>query len=235
MQEELVTEVFQRTELASDTLRNTPNVVPLELRTLLLAVDGRSTVAQYLPFLPKILPLSPKFQALEDLGFLRRCEPSANSDANMNRSASNEPEKNAAHPSGAELDAHTLRAIEAAFGASAGQIDAAATTLFDEEIARLAAQMDSATKLHPTIVAPTSVMAAPVAPTLESLLAQMERFVAGQPDIEGLALVLMLDQIRSTQQLEQELDDYEKLLAPRGPVAIEHVRHLREQLRILSC
>lgn len=49
----------------SDTLPRAP-------RSVLLAVDGRSSVARYEPFLLTLMPLDEKIVALEQLGLLRR-------------------------------------------------------------------------------------------------------------------------------------------------------------------
>ena len=65
--------VFERTPqglMATKVLDDSG--VPKRLRTLLLAVDGRTPVAQFVPFLTALAPLSEKFEELERLGLLRR-------------------------------------------------------------------------------------------------------------------------------------------------------------------
>jgi hypothetical protein len=52
---------------ASDSAGLTP-----QLRTVLTVVDGVCPVAQYEPFLRAFMPLTEKFQILEQLGYLRR-------------------------------------------------------------------------------------------------------------------------------------------------------------------
>ena len=44
----------------------------LDLRTVLTMIDGVCPVAQYIPFMRAFAPLLPKFEILEQAGFIRR-------------------------------------------------------------------------------------------------------------------------------------------------------------------
>ena len=70
--EALATVIFERTPQGAVAIKSTGTEVPRRLRTLLLAVDGRSPVSQYVPFLTAFAPLSEKFAELEGMGFLQR-------------------------------------------------------------------------------------------------------------------------------------------------------------------
>ena len=73
--EELATIVFERTPAAAVAIKAAGDAIPRQLRTLLLAIDGRSPVSQYVPFLTSLAPLSEKFAQLEVMGFARRRAP----------------------------------------------------------------------------------------------------------------------------------------------------------------
>lgn len=70
--ESLATVIFERTPKGVAATKSASDEVSRRLRTLLLAVDGRSQVAQYVPFLTAFAPLSEKFAELEEMGYLQR-------------------------------------------------------------------------------------------------------------------------------------------------------------------
>ena len=70
--EALATVVFERTPKGAESANSNTDTLARALRSVLLAVDGRSSVARYEPFLAALMPLAEKFAALEQLGLLRR-------------------------------------------------------------------------------------------------------------------------------------------------------------------
>jgi hypothetical protein len=70
--EYLATIVFERTPAGAVAIKTAGDAFPRQLRTLLLAIDGRSPVSQYVPFLTALAPLSEKFAQLETMGFVRQ-------------------------------------------------------------------------------------------------------------------------------------------------------------------
>ena len=65
---------------------------------------------------------------------------------------------------------------------------------------------------------------------LVTVTAEMQRFLTQHAGMEGLPVVLMLEQIRSLAQCRQELPDYLALIAPFGEAAQAHARHLHALL-----
>lgn len=63
--------IFERTPLGASAVKLNDQL-PRRLRMLLLTVDGRSSVANFVPFLTALAPLSEKFAELEQLGYLQR-------------------------------------------------------------------------------------------------------------------------------------------------------------------
>lgn len=64
--------IFERTPLGASAVKLPNDQLPRRLRMLLLTVDGRSSVANFVPFLTALAPLSEKFAELEQLGYLQR-------------------------------------------------------------------------------------------------------------------------------------------------------------------
>jgi hypothetical protein len=64
--------VYAVTAKGFSALRSDDAVISLQLKTVLTMVDGVSPVAQYIPFLQVFAPLEEKFEALEQLGLVRR-------------------------------------------------------------------------------------------------------------------------------------------------------------------
>ncbi|MFZ4551295.1 MAG: hypothetical protein ACOYNB_05675 [Aquabacterium sp.] len=201
MQEALASVVFQRTPRASEMLRKSPDEVPRRLRTLLLAIDGRSSVEQYVPFLPNQTPLSPKLRELETMGLLqRKGEPAPVVKIGADSPPASMPiQLPVVSATSGELDYVTLLAIEVLFQPQA--------------------------PISPTVS--RSGGAPGERPTLRGVLSEMERFVARFKGMEGLPLTLMFEQIRSVQQLRAELPDYARLLAPYGSAAEHHLALIR--------
>jgi hypothetical protein len=70
--EPLVDVVFERTPQGVIASKVNGADLPRNLKTLLLAIDGSSTVSKFVPFLTNLLPLSDKFVELERLGYVQR-------------------------------------------------------------------------------------------------------------------------------------------------------------------
>jgi hypothetical protein len=203
--------------------------LPPRLRTLLLAVDGRTTVGQFMPFLTGLAPLPEKFLELEKLGLLRRKASSV------------------ALRSGAEvaapvlrLDEAALRTLQTSYAAASqpaavpmppAQITPANLANFEAELKLLEHMMRSpALQSDAGTVAASATLAGPPSYTLADILAEMEQFLARTAGIDGLPVSLMLEQIQSVQQLRQELDGYAELVQPYGDVGHAHVLQVQRML-----
>ena len=64
--------VYTITPEGYTALRVGSPVLTLELRTVLTMIDGVCPVAQYIPFMRALAPMLPKFDALEQAGYVRR-------------------------------------------------------------------------------------------------------------------------------------------------------------------
>lgn len=240
--EALATVVFERTPQGAVVIKSTGDEVPRRLRTLLLAVDGRSPVAQYVPFLTAFAPLSEKFAELEQMGYLRRKSgpPAQPAQPPQLPSATGVPQA-LARPLSYESD---LNDIARNLFAQAMPPTAPPVDPFALELQALAAQMGrpdwqkeadragvpAAKWPHAgagrCVDAPASVST----PTLQDLLREMEGFLSRSAGLEGLPVALMLEQITNLAQLRRELPSYRQLIQSYGVDAAAHGQRLASLL-----
>ena len=234
--------VFERTPqglMATKVLDDSG--VPKRLRTLLLAVDGRTPVAQFVPFLTALAPLSEKFEELERLGLLRRKgQVSAEAVERFSRARENNasaaelPRIDAATASSdyAPLDGRVLHSIQTSFVPAPQQ---AAPTLdaFSAELQALERMMRN------TAPAALGVVAAPAAPvtvaaqpgvTLADVLGEISSFLARTAGLDGLPVALLIGQIQSVEQMRREMSGYSQVVLPYGAPAQAHLKLLEGML-----
>ena len=238
--EALATVVFERTPQGAVAIKSTGDEVPRRLRTLLLAVDGRSPVAQYVPFLTAFAPLSEKFAELEDMGYLKR-KGSVTADAvDRFERAQNSGfgtllpriDAKAADSGFVAIQETDLRAL--ASNPAAPQNGNLANA-FELELQALARQMSGATPTGAPTAASQQTdgrahtpmpITAPATPQLPDLLREMERFLSKSAGAEALPLIVMLEQIKTLAQLRAELPGYVELVQRYGPEADQHIERL---------
>jgi hypothetical protein len=203
--------------------------VPASLRTLLLAVDGRTPVEQFLRFLPGLAPLPDKFLELEQMGLVRRKSGQPwldTANAGLGDVLAG-PGPNLAAAFGAE--GVTLARLRASF-APAAATEAPSLSAFDAEL-KLLEQMMGRAAAQPQ---GAPAMATPPAQrrpvTLREMQAEMNRFLSSTKGLDSLPLAMVVDQIQSLQQLRQELPSYAELLQAYGAPAQQHLQLLRSWL-----
>ena len=221
--ETLATIVFERTPAGAVAIKAAGDAVPRQLRTLLLAIDGRSPVSQYVPFLTALAPLSEKFAQLESMGFARRKDTPA-----------------AATPTQtATLTEQDLLALAQNMGSSTASAPTATLDPFEAQLqalaresARLAALTNSTASpsVPPRAAAPAPPHNSTPQPQLRDLLNEMQAFLSQAAGMEGLPVALMLEQITSLAQLRQELPAYGELVTSYGVDAGNHLRQLADML-----
>lgn len=237
--------VFERTPqgVAAMKAADTANV-PKPLRTLLLAVDGRTPVAQFVPFLTALAPLSDKFSALERLGLVRRKgQVSADAVDRFSRAQQDLPgtallpriDASAPGSDYVPLDDAMLTRIETSFAPAAvpGQPSLAA---FDAELEALKRMMSApsasppraAPVAGPARVAPQRAKAAPA--SLSDVIAEISSFLAAAVGMDGLPVALLIEQIGSIDQMRRELPGYAQMLASYGVEAGAHLERIETML-----
>ena len=234
--------VFERTPEGAAQVSAGSDTLPRALRSVLLAVDGRSSVARYEPFLLALMPLDEKFVALEQLGLLRRKGNDSEGRVEPARPALTIETAEVALtdttpvvPSSdfeSELQAlsRQMGVIPDNFARSTGQ-DAASSVA--DATASLADPADKAALLETGPQHPPERLASGVAAIrLEDLLAEMEAFLSQAVGMDGLPVAIMVAQISSIAQLRQEMPSYSELMRSYGLGAITeaHLAGLEAQL-----
>jgi hypothetical protein len=224
--EALATVVFERTPSGAVAIKLPGEEVPRRLRTLLLAVDGRSSVEQYVPFLTAFAPLSEKFAELERLGYLRRKGSVADKAVERFERTRNSgfgatpPRIDSESPDPGFVQIEEAALLALATTPSATQTRTAAND-FELELRALAQQMSGSrpppsARPLPPVQASTATFARPATARTETklpdLLGEMERFLSQSAAVDALALILMLGQIQSLDQLRAEMPIYAELV-----------------------
>ena len=234
--------VFERTPEGAAQVSASSDTLPRALRSVLLAVDGRSSVARYEPFLLALMPLDEKFVALEQLGLLRRKGNDSDGRVELTRPArTRETAKVAltdttpvapASDFESELQALSRQmgvipdnsARKAGQGAASGTVGGAASLVDPADKAALTATVP---QLQPE---PLAQGGAGV--RLEDLLADMEAFLSQAVGMDGLPVAIMVAQISSIEQLRLEMPSYSELMRSYGlgAPAEAHLAGLEAQL-----
>ena len=234
--------VFERTPEGAAKVGSGSDTLSRALRSVLLAVDGRSSVARYEPFLTSLMPLDEKFAALEQLGLLRRKggtvgparptpEPEAAKvalagSAPMESAPDFEPELQAlSRQIGLVPDNPARRTALEPSPDSWGDMASFARQ------ANLAAA--TVTVTAPTHPAPPAVTG--VTTSLEDLLADMEAFLSRAIGLDGLPIAIMVAQITSIAQLRLELPSYSELLRSYGLGAPTEAHLASLELQLARC
>jgi hypothetical protein len=247
--EDLSSVVFERTDLGTAAIKSSVSDIPRTLRTLMLVVDGRSNVAQYQPFLSAMGSLPEKFDELERLGYLRRkAKETLASKANDERiqkatidDVVSRPIKPTISQTVETLNEADLLNLALDISVLKGPDYGNASNNFAPELQALASNISRDSKV--------SYLATGVSlyrqsdnqnltgsrlytdtPTLQDLLAEMEKFLSSEAGLDGLPLALMFGQITSLAQLRRELPAYLELIQPYGAKADVHVKQLSDLL-----
>ena len=230
--ENLATIVFERTLAGADAIKTAGGAIPRQLRTLLLAIDGRSPVSQYVPFLTVLAPLSEKFAQLEMMGLARRRLPVTGGDA-LAPSLSAEPQK--AHFSQQVSEAELRNFAGQMLSPFAPQQATPDPSDYANKLQILARSNyvnDAMDGGNHTARAPASSRTAepPAQPALANLLAHMQAYLSHAAGMEGLPVALMLEQITSLAQLRRELPSYAELVMSYGGSPEAHLKTLTDLL-----
>jgi hypothetical protein len=235
--------VFERTPEGAAKVSSSSDTLPRALRSVLLAVDGRSSVARYEPFLTSLMPLDEKFVALEQLGLLRR-KGSAGAGPTSGQEA--------AEAGLVELaPTESLPDVDADFEAALQTLSGQMGLIPDNPVSKtkpgaspegwdnMAAFARLANKAAATVTArgcSVPPAEAGVTTSLEHLLADMEAFLSQAVGLDGLPVAIMVAQISSIEQLRQELPSYSELLRSYdlGAQTEAHISSIEAQLARFS-
>ena len=231
--ENLATIVFERTLAGADAIKTAGGAIPRQLRTLLLAIDGRSPVSQYVPFLTVLAPLSEKFAQLEMMGLARRRLPVTGGDA-LAPSLSAEPQKAPLPQQVSEAELRNFAGqMLSPFAPQQATSDPSDYANNLQILAGSNYVNDAMDGGSHTARAPASSRTAepPAQPALANLLAHMQAYLSHAAGMEGLPVALMLEQITSLAQLRRELPSYAELVMSYGGSPQAHLKTLTDLLK----
>lgn len=230
--EALATIVFERTPAGALAIKANSEDVARRLRTLLLALDGRSPVSQYVPFLTAFAPLSEKFAELERLGYVRRKGNAANDLPGMLERRPGNAVDLAAPGTASLHEADLLAWAGTSNWQPAVQTQTAANAL-ELELQLFARQMSGSTPAFEAVQPSTGAAsaqqpAAPPArkPVLQDILGEMNRFLSQSAGAEALPVSVVLEQIKSLAQLRAEAPAYFELVQRYGESANSHIERV---------
>jgi hypothetical protein len=217
--------VFERTPEGAVQVNSSSDTLPRALRSVLLAVDGRSSVARYEPFLPALMPLDEKFAALEQLGLLRR---TGSDTGGLVDTAPAAP----ASDFESELQAlsRQMGVIPDNSARRAGQEKSPG--IWDDMASLVAPANNAASTAAAPKPGPEPLASAGAPIRLEDLLAEMEAFLSQAVGLDGLPVAIMVAQISSIEQLRLEVPSYSELMRSYGLGAPTeaHIASLETQL-----
>ena len=238
--------IFERTPEGAAQVTSSSNTLPQVLRSVLLAVDGRSSVARYESFLPALMPLDEKFAALEQLGLLRRAGSDTASRVRLPRPVlapeSADADVPATAPAALTSDFESeLQALSRQLGVipdnSAGRAGKGVPSGLRDNMAAWADLADNSTPTATSTAPLPKCEPEPLEPAvaairLEDLLAEMEAFLSQAIGLDGLPVAIMVAQISSIAQLRQEMPAYCELMRSYGLGAPTeaHITSLKTQL-----
>lgn len=239
--EALATVVFERTLKGAERINSSTDTLPRSLRSVLLAVDGRSSVARYEPFLPTLMPLDEKFAALEQLGLLQRkggildgLAVPTNPVLAPSGAAIGLPHAESLEPvSDFELELRALSYQTGLVPDNSVRMDVRDILTGNlKDVASLveASGRGTSTPAGAKPPAPSDVVGAPE--MLKALLDEMEAFLSQAIGLDGLPVVIMVAQINSIEQLRLALPSYNELMRSYGLGAQTeaHISSLESQL-----
>lgn len=229
--ENLATIVFERTMAGTDAIRAAGDTIPRQLRTLLLAIDGRSPVSQYVPFLTVLAPLSEKFAQLETMGLARRRAPVAGTHmfAPPSPAAPAEAQNIPPPPQVTEAELREFARqvpnplVSPQPAPDPGNFASALQVLAKRP--HVQGTLDNRQSMAPA-QASAFTEATVSYSALTSLLAHMQAYLSQAAGMEGLPVALMLEQITSLAQLRRELPSYAELVTSYGGNPEAHLKTL---------
>lgn len=237
--EYLATVVFERTPAGSVAIKTAGDAMPRPLRTLLLAIDGRLPVSQYVSLLTALAPLSDKFAQLELMGFTRRRIAAADAGTETPSPLLSAPAVSISSRQAQQVTEPELRNFASLLPIQPSMLPDAApnTSTLDVQLKAFAQSnanhgFNDLTDISGSLARPQQITS-PQAdasqlrrPVLADLLKNMQAYLSHAAGMEGLPVALMLEEITSLAQLRRELPSYAALVASYGGEPAAHISTL---------
>jgi hypothetical protein len=217
--------VYERTAKGMAASRDPASALPRMMKTLLMAVDGKTSVAMFQQLLPNFGDVAALFDALQANGLVTprdaakpaaraplRVVPMRDTPPPQERVARSAPTQGAAPPQ---------RAAETGWRSTA----AAPSTLQQSD----GAAFDPYRALVPNTLSGTRYAIAESSRVRDARSEMTNFLFQYRPDV-AMEVTLTLERLETTEQMLRNLDDYKRLVASAGRAAVEHLADVRRIL-----
>jgi hypothetical protein len=220
--------VYERTAKGMAASRDPASALPRMMKTLLMAVDGKTSVAMFQQLLPNFGDVAALFDALQANGLVApRDAAKPASRAPLRVVQMREPAPPA--PPAPERAARTpplaatppQRAPETGWRSTA----AAPSTLQQSD----GAAFDPYRALVPSTLSGTRYAIAESSRVRDARSEMTNFLFQYRPDV-AMEVTLTLERLETTEQMLRNLDDYKRLIASAGRAAVEHLANVRSIL-----
>jgi hypothetical protein len=218
--------VYERTAKGMAASRDPASALPRMMKTLLMAVDGKTSVAMFQQLLPNFGDVAALFDALQANGLVMprdAAKPAARAPLRVvpMREAAPPPPERAARTASLPAAAPPERASEAGWRSTA----AAPSTLQQSD----GAAFDPYRALVPNTLSGTRYAIAESSRVRDARSEMTNFLFQYRPDV-AMEVTLMLERLETTEQMLRNLDDYKRLIASAGRAAVEHLANVRRIL-----
>jgi hypothetical protein len=215
--------VYERTAKGMAASRDPASALPRMMKTLLMAVDGKTSVAMFQQLLPNFGDVAALFDALQANGLVAprdAAKPAARAPLRVVAMRDTPPlaERAARTPSAA---APPQRAPETGWRSTA----AAPSTLQQSD----GAAFDPYRALVPNTLSGTRSAIAESSRVRDARSEMTNFLFQYRPDV-AMEVTLTLERLETTEQMLRNLDDYKRLVASAGRAAVDHLAHVRRIL-----
>jgi hypothetical protein len=215
--------VYERTAKGMAASRDPASALPRMMKTLLMAVDGKTSVAMFQQLLPNFGDVAALFDALQANGLVAprdAAKPTARAPlrvVQMREPAP--PQERAARAAPAATPPQ--RTAETGWRSTA----AAPSTLQQSD----GASFDPYRGLTPNTLSGTRSAIAESSRVRDARSAMTNFLFQYRQDV-AMEVTLTLERLETTEQMLRNLDDYKRLVASAGRAAVEHLAEVRRIL-----
>ncbi len=216
--------VYERTAKGMAASRDPASALPRMMKTLLMAVDGKTSVAMFQQLLPNFGDVAALFDALQANGLVAprdAAKPAARAPLRVVPMRDTPPPQERAARTPPPAATAPQRASETGWRSTA----AAPSTLQQSD----GAAFDPYRALVPSTLSGTRYAIAESSRVRDARSEMTNFLFQYRPDV-AMEVTLTLERLESTEQMLRNLDDYKRLVASAGRAAVEHLADVRRIL-----
>ncbi len=213
--------IFMRTPHGTQVARDLAREMPRAMRTLLLAVDGRTRLASYRMILSHLGDVGMLFEGLENAGYIARVTAANTRVANTVASV---PPRST--PSSIQNDLRTLAATMPFESTQQPSVPGESSIKNYDILAKINEAQSHFSKSPPTLSGRAGPSYLNTAKLNRAKSLMTDFLLSHLPDV-AMEVSLSIDRIDSFDELERSLPDYSQMIAKLGRVSVDHLREIR--------